>query len=538
MHFRHPVDPASVLQIRERMAGSDLHLLIKSMTRSQRRYFTLNSNVQEGEKNYLRLFHALDAMEEYDEKLLIKKLKREDNSQRLHVEKQYLYEAILKSLRNFHKDMSVKMQVRTMLADIEILFTQGLYAQCEKRIHSVMKICGKQEIFFMQLEALYWLNLVNVHTIGSRDYVLASKELIQQKQECLDRISEVLNYERLQQQVYGEKLRIGRTRSDADEPGDFMESPLIKGEVVPKAAYARLLRFAIVGTYSDYMGDYERSYDARKNAVRLMEEEFSLDEWLDTYLASLNNYTVASLLLKKYDEVFECLEKMKATSIKYPEKENLRARSFVRVYVQGLIFCTEMGIFTDRAEIIRKINLGLEKYEGKIEPLRLMQLYFKVALYNLAAGYPAEALPWVNRILNNVIPSIPREGYCDTHILNLIIHYELNNLEQLPYYIKSAFRFILKSERLFGFERIVLDLLRRLMRDHTGKEELKVMFKETHELLAQLVKNPNEARFLENFDFISWLKSKIENRPLATVHAEKKIVFQVDEDRLVRLLRD
>ncbi len=39
--------------------------------------------------------------------------------------------------------------------------------------------------------------------------------------------------------------------------------------------------------------------------------------------------------------------------------------------------------------------------------------------------------------------------------------------------------------------------------------------------MEELAKEPFEAKFLDDFDFISWLESKIENRPFANIIREK-----------------
>ena len=51
--------------------------------------------------------------------------------------------------------------------------------------------------------------------------------------------------------------------------------------------------------------------------------------------------------------------------------------------------------------------------------------------------------------------------------------------------------------------------------------ELIEVFKRLHKELVQLSKDPLERRFLDGFDFISWLEGKIENRPFGEIVREK-----------------
>jgi hypothetical protein len=47
--------------------SNELFELIKSLTKSEKRFFKLQSSLQSGDKNYIRLFDTIDKMSEYDE---------------------------------------------------------------------------------------------------------------------------------------------------------------------------------------------------------------------------------------------------------------------------------------------------------------------------------------------------------------------------------------------------------------------------------------------------------------------------------------
>jgi len=57
-------------QTSDRMKPSnELFDLIKSLSKSEKRFFKLQSSLQSGDKNYVRLFDCIDRMEEYDEEI-------------------------------------------------------------------------------------------------------------------------------------------------------------------------------------------------------------------------------------------------------------------------------------------------------------------------------------------------------------------------------------------------------------------------------------------------------------------------------------
>lgn len=86
--------------------SNELFNLIKSLTKSEKRFFKLSSSIQSGEKNYFKLFDYIDDQSEYDEAKLKEHFKTERFIKHLPSEKNHLYKLILKSLRQFHGDQN------------------------------------------------------------------------------------------------------------------------------------------------------------------------------------------------------------------------------------------------------------------------------------------------------------------------------------------------------------------------------------------------------------------------------------------------
>src|SRR5215207_9441723 len=98
----------------------NLFLLIKSLSKSEKRYFKLFVANGKSDANYLQLFEAMDRQEQFDEEAIRKKFKGKAFASQLHVAKIYLSELILKSLRNYHANDSVNGQILDLIRDTEI----------------------------------------------------------------------------------------------------------------------------------------------------------------------------------------------------------------------------------------------------------------------------------------------------------------------------------------------------------------------------------------------------------------------------------
>ena len=101
--------------------STELFHLIKSLSKSEKRYFKLSSALQSGDKNYLKLFEAIELQEEYNEDSIKEQFKAETFIKHLPSEKNHLYNLILKSLRGFYADNSAASILQEHLRNIELL---------------------------------------------------------------------------------------------------------------------------------------------------------------------------------------------------------------------------------------------------------------------------------------------------------------------------------------------------------------------------------------------------------------------------------
>ena len=77
--------------------STELFDLVKSLTKSEKRFFKLSSSLQTGEKNYLKIFDAIDKQGAYDEAALKEYFSDETFVKHFPSEKNHLYKLILKS---------------------------------------------------------------------------------------------------------------------------------------------------------------------------------------------------------------------------------------------------------------------------------------------------------------------------------------------------------------------------------------------------------------------------------------------------------
>ena len=114
-----------------------------------------------------------------------------------------------------------------------------------------------------------------------------------------------------------------------------------------------------------------------------------------------------------------------------------------------------------------------------------------------------------------------RQIQCYARMLHLIAHYELEHYGLLEYLVKSVYRFLKKMEELNLVQKEVLLFLRKAL--YSNPNELTQLFVKLKNKLEKLVVHPYEKRSFTYLDIISWLESKIQNRPVQEVIRDKYI---------------
>ena len=159
-----------------RNASDKLFLLIKSLTKAEKRHFKLFSQLHERKNGnrYVKLFDTIEKQKNYNEDDIKKQFEGEKFIDQLTATKNYLYHLILKSLRNYHAEDSIEMRLKSLLMDIEILYTRGLFLQVEKLVAKGIRLALEYDQHVRLMEILFWKERL----MGRRNYIGKSLSLI------------------------------------------------------------------------------------------------------------------------------------------------------------------------------------------------------------------------------------------------------------------------------------------------------------------------------------------------------------------------
>ncbi len=128
--------------------------IIKSLSAEEIRYFKKVSSLQQGEKNYIKLFNFIATLNEYDEDAVKIAFKNETFIKNLPSEKNQLLHHILKSLRHFRIENSKTAAINEQIKNIQLLFNKSLYKQSRKILNQIKEEAYKYELFYYILEII------------------------------------------------------------------------------------------------------------------------------------------------------------------------------------------------------------------------------------------------------------------------------------------------------------------------------------------------------------------------------------------------
>ena len=488
--------------------SDELFQLIRSLSMQEKRHFKIfakGSYMREGDNNYLRLFDAIEKQRRYDEKKIKARFRGETFIKHLPSEKHYLFSLILRSLRNYHSETNTDVRIKELLIDAEVLQQKSLPGLCRKTLRKAKKLAYRYERLAF---------IPEIVRLESRLFDLASlDDVYTEEQAALQKITKVNRYRALSNKMARLVATAHHLRksSELKALAAVMKDPLMKEEKQADTFTAKIYYFYIKGVYFGLKGDLRNGYLIRKRFVDIIEAEKELLEiQARNYLSALNNLAISEMELEKFEDAMVTVTKIRELPrhTKAGRAEDVRISSFIFSSILEMNIHIRTRQYENSLEVVKQTEEGLKSYEGKIHPQFLIVLHNSIKYIYFGTGEFKKALQWSNKVIANNDPGIRDDIKAMARIFNLILHFELGNTDHMEYIIPSTYRFLLKSQRLYKVETVILHYLKRSA--HLGsKKEILASFRKLYRELLPLAKDPYEKKAFEEFDIIAWLAGKI-----------------------------
>ncbi len=504
--------------------STELHSLIKSLTKSEKRFFKLNSSLQSGEKNYLKIFDFIEKQKKYNEDELKDHFKNEVFIRHLPSEKNHLYRLILKSLRSYYSDQSVSSQLKQEIKNVEILYRKALYKECNKFVKRAKQIAEEYEKFYYWFELINWEKQLLEEDYEAGVFTKNLDDLIKEEEGVVNKLRNLAEYHVLYSRI-NYVFRIGgftRNEQEREIVNEIENYHLISDKNTALSTRATTICYYIKGVCSASKRDYANALIFFRKAKSVMERKIKIRNDLQRrYIATLNFLMLCYIDTYDFEKALQIANDIKSLEGK-KEFNGLdsKVHLFTATHIGSLQLYNRKGEFSKSIELIPAIEKGLELYGEKISKEKQLLFTYTIAYAYFGIGEFKTALKHINSVLNDNEKLLRQDIYSFARIFNLIIHFELQNLDFLEYDLKSTARYLNKYDKDYQVEKLFISQIKLLSREESVEKQADV-FVSFSDKLTTLLKSDRENVILEYFDIQAWINTKLNGKSFAEAIQER-----------------
>ncbi len=496
-----------------------LFQLIHSLEKSEKRHFKLyikRSSSKEDLK-IVRLFDALDKLAEYDEKPLLKKLPDIQKSQLANL-KTHLYKEVLASLRLLKTSENIDLQLSEHLDNARLLYNKGLKIQSLKILEKAKDLARNHQKFNTLVQLISLEKKIETLHI-TRSSVEKTEQMTTEAMQISAHIDRVTRLSNLALLLYRWYVINGHARNEHDEIDikSFFKTQLPNTITVISGFYEKLYLYQSYCWYAFIRQDFLMYYRYSQKWIDLFEEDPMLIE-VETghYVKGMHTLLNALFDLRnfeKFDIVLKKFERYASTSVA-AQHDNFRTHTSIYINSAKINYHLMKGTFKEGLALIPEIEEKLHQYELQVDRHRILVFNYKFANLYFGNGDYETAIDYLQKIINGPM-DLRIDLQCYARLMHMMAHYELGNFDIMESLIKSVYRFMAKMKNLTVVEEEMFKFLRHSF--DVSPDKLKPELENFLRKIKHLEKNRFETRAFAYMDIISWIESKVYNKPMSEI---------------------
>jgi hypothetical protein len=500
-----------------------LFQLIQSLQKSEKRNFKLFITRSSGNKDLkiIELFDAIDKLSEYDETLLLKKLSSIKKPQLANI-KAHLYKELLASLRLLNSTESIDLSLHEQLDYARILYNKGLYLHALKILDKTKELARnyQQDSFLIQVISLE-KKIETLHI--TRSMQDRADQLSSEADKVNENRKNITSLSNLALQLYSWYIKNGHARNENDEEAvkKFFRESLPDDAFLLKGFYERLYLCQSYCWFAFIRQDFLMYYRYTQKWTDLF-YEFPLMIEVETghYIKGMHNLLNAHFDLRNYPKFHETLAAFEvfSASAVATQHDNNRIQTFVYINSAMLNQHIMEGTFENGILLIPGIETQLKEYNLYLDRHRVLVFNYKIAMLYFGNGDFGKSIDYLQKIINDQV-DLRTDLQCYSRLLHLLAHYELGNYDLIEHLTRSVYRFMAKMENLTVVEEAMFKFLRNNF--YIQPKKLRPEFEHFLDTIRQYEKNRFQTRSFAYLDIISWLESKVYNKPMSIIIRNK-----------------
>ena len=505
-----------------------LFILIKSLSKSEKRQFNLYVGRLDGnvDAKFFSLFRFLEKQKRYNEKVLLES--KIVTKQQLSNLKAHLYKQILISLRLNPAHKNIRIQLREQLDFATILYQKGLYKQSLKLLEKAKNLALENEeksiaYEIVELEKVIETQYITRSISTRADILSVQAKMLSQQNVIASKLSNV------SLQLYSYLLKHGYVKNhrELEFIKHYFNNQLPKYHFNTLGFREKLWLYKSHLWYSFLTQDFLQSYRYAKKWVNLFYENKKFINLHPVFYLKGKNYLLeASFFVKKVEKFKEELLffEREINSNQIPLNTNTELLIFQYYYANKLHLHFLEGSFDEGEYLVTIINSKIEAYKSRLDSHHIVMLYYKIACLYFGMGKNESCIAYLQKIINSKNLEVAEDLQCFARVLHLIAHYECGLDYDFEKQFIETYKFLLKMENLQKVQKAFITSIKAL--SDIYPHEVKEAFTKIHARLQKFENHPYEKRAFLYLDILSWLESKIQNKPIAEIIREKRIAAQ------------
>lgn len=500
----------------EKAKEDSLFLLIRSLTKAEKRYFKINSTHTIGEKNnYMRLFDAMDKLTEFDDAKFKRKYKNEPFVKYLSAEKNYLYELILKTLRAYKAEKNRYNKLLGLIQDIDILYEKELYEECDKKIKKAQKIAVEMNYFHINGTLIDWkFRLISkLNDDNPRELV---EPLYDEIRENATKLANFYKYRSFknEMQIINKKLLKVQQADDQRRYDEIVSSEHFKNPNLADSFIAKQEYYTMMGRLYGINKEYDNEYKMRSKHLQLFNENPEMkEEYPSIYSLALSDFLQVSIKINDFEGYEQAIEQLGIGN----NPEHFKEMKIINMGGNQMFYLMNNSRWDEALKLSNVLEDMISKYGSSISWTQVITIKYNAGCLLLIMGNYSEAADKFDYVINEKAETYIGQLLA-SRVLHVICHYEISPPTVVEYLLGSTIRFSNKIQHNNEFNDIILKGIKKLTRTIDKAEIRQIM----EQLLNDLLSIFEQYQFgLGLEEVICWLISRLENRTVVDVVNER-----------------
>ena len=490
--------------------------LVHSMSRSEKKKFSVATSCRKTKPDYLILYEILEAEPNMEMEVLREKFKLKKPKTAFDSVVNYLFDLLLDQSLDLRSTQDKHYLLFNKILKARVLFEKSLYDECFGLLKTVALQAEKLENYHalllagrLELEYLLALNFPNI----SEEELLKKQFKLNESIKILRKVNEQSAlYEILKHRLHTK----GYSRSEEDKR---YLNDLVYSEISIVASLAPE-NFEITKLHQLFQSDYLISVGDYKSALRSYFELSNLFEtnkhlWSNPpvyYLLTIEGVLESLRSIRNYAGMtyfIDQLKKITDTSVEF------KTHTLCTIFLYELYPHLDQGNFASASALMADYKENLYARMFTLNPSRQAEL----CLYTALIYFGKEEYNKAHRFLSQIIIHgktyyfLPM--YRTIRMVGLMILYHLADYELISYQCRSLRRELAGEEKGYKMERFLLLFLQKQI-PMQQSQRMKLWQKVEPEL-DSIRKDIFEQQVLRIFDFTAWVEALMTNFPLSTI---------------------